>query len=154
MRVKNNKKSPENFIIYNTRTHIYIVILFAIYKIETFEYVENKLKKPNITSGRTNLFRVIDVSENSYEIFTTKSPNRYVPYESDRYVGKTYIYVEGDETDDYSYIRDIYSSDITSSSESEYEEIDVNYIYVLGSTKCKTFIEVVLEPSKRDTFNL
>ncbi|EUT87968.1 hypothetical protein PFAG_01871 [Plasmodium falciparum Santa Lucia] len=30
---------------------------------------------------------------------------------------------------------DLSSSDITSSSESEYEEIDVNYIYVLGSTK-------------------
>ncbi|EUR72623.1 hypothetical protein PFBG_02332 [Plasmodium falciparum 7G8] len=112
------------------------------------------MKKPNITSGRTNLFRVIDITQNAYEIFTTKSPNRYVPYKIGRYKCKTYIYMEGEETDDYSYIRDIYSSDITSSSESEYEEIDVNYIYVLGSTKCKTFIEVVLEPSKRDTFNL
>ncbi|ETW39346.1 hypothetical protein PFNF135_06269 [Plasmodium falciparum NF135/5.C10] len=40
---------------------------------------------------------------------------------------------------------DLSSSDITSSSESEYEEIDVNYIYVLGSTKCKTFIEDFIE---------
>ncbi|ETW35108.1 hypothetical protein PFTANZ_04191 [Plasmodium falciparum Tanzania (2000708)] len=111
-------------------------------------------KKPNITSGRTNLFRVIDITQNAYEIFTTKSPNRYVPYEIGRYKCKTYIYMEGEETDDYSYIRDIYSSDITSSSESEYEEIDLNDIYVSGSPKYKMFIEVVLEPLNRDTFNL
>ncbi|KNC36563.1 erythrocyte membrane protein 1 [Plasmodium falciparum RAJ116] len=96
-------------------------------------------KKPNITSGRTNLFRVIFISENVYEIFTTKSPNRYVPYESGRYKCKTYIYMEGEETDDY---------------KSEYEEIDLNDIYVSGSPKYKMFIEVVLEPLNRDTFNL
>ncbi|ETW32024.1 hypothetical protein PFFCH_00550 [Plasmodium falciparum FCH/4] len=109
--------------------------------------------KPQITSGCTNLFRVIDISQNAYEIFTTKSPNRYVPYESGRYKCKTYIYMEGEETDDYSYVRDISSSDVTSSSENEYEEIDVNDIYVPDSPKYKTFIEVVLEASKRDTFN-
>ncbi|CDO61967.1 erythrocyte membrane protein 1, EMP1, exon 2, partial [Plasmodium reichenowi] len=44
------------------------------------------------------------------------------------------------------------SSDITS-SESEYEEIDINDIYSYKSPKYKTLIDVVLEPSKRDTFN-
>ncbi|SOS77903.1 erythrocyte membrane protein 1, PfEMP1 [Plasmodium sp. gorilla clade G1] len=101
----------------------------------------------------SNHFRVIDIPQNDYDMPTTKSSNRYVPYESDRYKGKTYIYMEGDETDDYSYIRDISSSDITSSSESEYEELDINDIYVPSLPKYKTFIELVLEPSKRDTFN-
>ncbi|KOB89613.1 hypothetical protein PFDG_05163 [Plasmodium falciparum Dd2] len=41
------------------------------------------------------------------------------------------------------------TTDVTS-SESEYEELDVNDIYVPGSPKYKTLIEVVLEPSKRD----
>ncbi|ETW35402.1 hypothetical protein PFTANZ_03821 [Plasmodium falciparum Tanzania (2000708)] len=44
-------------------------------------------------------------------------------------------------------------SDITSSSESEYEELDINDIYPYQSPKYKTLIEVVLEPSKRDTQN-
>ncbi|EWC90914.1 hypothetical protein PFNF54_00158 [Plasmodium falciparum NF54] len=117
--------------------------------------ISNKIfaKKPNITSGRTNLFRVIDIPQNDYDMSTTKSSNRYVPYESHKYKGKTYIYMEGEETDDYSYIRDISSSDITSSSESEYEELDINDIYVPSLSKYKTLIELVLEPSKRDTFN-
>ncbi|SOV83889.1 erythrocyte membrane protein 1 (PfEMP1), exon 2, putative [Plasmodium reichenowi] len=105
-------------------------------------------------SGRTNIFRVIFIFENAYEIFTTKSSNRYVPYEFGRYKRKTYIYKEGEETENYSYIRDISSSDITSSSQSEYEKLYINDIYVPGSPKYKTLIEVVLEPSKRDTFNL
>ncbi|KYN92917.1 putative EMP1-like protein, partial [Plasmodium gaboni] len=62
-----------------------------------------------------------------------------------KYKGKTYIYVEGEETDDY--IGNISSSDITSSSESEYEEIDINDIYPYKSPKYKTLIEVVLKPS-------
>ncbi|SOS79565.1 erythrocyte membrane protein 1, PfEMP1, putative [Plasmodium sp. gorilla clade G1] len=108
-------------------------------------------KKPKLRPS--NLFRVIDVPQNDYDMPTTKSSNRYVPYESSRYKGKTYIYMEGEETDDYSYIRDISSSDITSSSESEYEELDINDIYVSSLPKYKTLIEVVLEPSKRDIFN-
>ncbi|KNG74211.1 erythrocyte membrane protein 1 [Plasmodium falciparum IGH-CR14] len=48
---------------------------------------------------------------------------------------------------------DLSSSDITSSSENDYEQIDVNDIYVPDSPKYKTLIEVVLEASKRDTFN-
>ncbi|SOV20415.1 erythrocyte membrane protein 1, PfEMP1, putative [Plasmodium sp. gorilla clade G2] len=74
---------------------------------------------------------------------TKTSTNRYVPY--GRYKGRTYIYMEGEETDDY--VRDISSSDVTtSSSESEYEEID---IYKPRSPKYKTLIEVVLKPTKQ-----
>ncbi|SOS77868.1 erythrocyte membrane protein 1, PfEMP1, putative [Plasmodium sp. gorilla clade G1] len=108
-------------------------------------------KKPKLRP--TKFFRVIDIPQNNYDMPITKSSNRYVPYESDGYKGKTYIYMEGEETDDYSYIRDISSSDITSSSESEYEELDINDIYVPSLPKYKTLIELVLEPSKRDTFN-
>ncbi|SCQ12752.1 erythrocyte membrane protein 1 (PfEMP1), putative [Plasmodium gaboni] len=50
------------------------------------------------------------------------------------------------KTDDY--VRDISSSDITSSSESEYEEMDINDIYKPLGPKYKTLIEVVLKPSK------
>ncbi|KOB62538.1 hypothetical protein PFHG_04054 [Plasmodium falciparum HB3] len=97
------------------KLQFYIVLIYIWIHI-----IDNRdRKKPNITSGRTNLFRVIDITQNAYEIFTTKSPNRYVPYEK-----------------------------------SEYEEIDLNDIYVLGSPKYKMFIEVVLEPLNRDTFNL
>ncbi|EWC79181.1 hypothetical protein C923_00142 [Plasmodium falciparum UGT5.1] len=42
-------------------------------------------------------------------------------------------------------------SDITSSSESEYEELDINDIYVPHAPKYKTLIEVVLEPSGNNT---
>ncbi|CDO61989.1 erythrocyte membrane protein 1, EMP1 [Plasmodium reichenowi] len=62
---------------------------------------------------------------------------------------KRYIYIEGDSGTDSGYT-DHYS-DITSSSESEYEEFDINDIYVPHAPKYKTLIEVVLEPSKRDT---
>ncbi|ETW41234.1 acidic terminal segment protein, partial [Plasmodium falciparum NF135/5.C10] len=41
--------------------------------------------------------------------------------------------------------------DITSSSESEYEELDINDIYAPRSPKYKTLIEVVLEPSGNNT---
>ncbi|EUR68150.1 hypothetical protein PFBG_04115 [Plasmodium falciparum 7G8] len=44
-----------------------------------------------------------------------------------------------------------FAADITSSSESEYEELDINDIYAPGSPKYKTLIEVVLEPSGNNT---
>ncbi|KYN92933.1 putative EMP1-like protein, partial [Plasmodium gaboni] len=47
------------------------------------------------------------------------------------------------------YVRDISSSDITSSSESEYEEMDINDIYPYKSPKYKTLIEIVLKPSNK-----
>ncbi|EWC75615.1 hypothetical protein C923_03721 [Plasmodium falciparum UGT5.1] len=111
-----------------------------------FLFMKKKPKTP------VDLLRVLDIPKGDYGIPTPKSSNRYIPYASDTYKGKTYIYMEGEETDDYSYIRDISSSDITS-SESEYEELDINDIYVPSLPKYKTFIELVLEPSKRDTFN-
>ncbi|SOS76849.1 erythrocyte membrane protein 1, PfEMP1, putative [Plasmodium sp. gorilla clade G1] len=96
-----------------------------------------------------DFLRVIDIPKGDYGIPTLKSKNRYIPYTSDRYKGKTYIYMEGDADEDkYTFMSD--TTDITSSSESEYEEIDINDIYVPGSPKYKTLIEVVLEPSKRD----
>ncbi|ETW51949.1 hypothetical protein PFMALIP_00004 [Plasmodium falciparum MaliPS096_E11] len=87
--------------------HVYTYIFAFIYTYISI-HAQTYLKKPNITSERTNVFRVIDITQNAYEIFTTKSPNRYVPYESGRYKCKTYIYMayiymEGEETDDYSY---------------------------------------------------
>ncbi|SOV20392.1 erythrocyte membrane protein 1, PfEMP1, putative [Plasmodium gaboni] len=100
-------------------------------------------KKPKL--GPTKLFRVIDIPQNDYSMPKQKSSNKYVPYRSHGYKGKTYIYVEGEETDDY--IVNISSSDITSSSESEYEEMDINDIYGYKSPKYKTLIELVLKPS-------
>ncbi|CAG24990.1 erythrocyte membrane protein 1 [Plasmodium falciparum NF54] len=104
------------------------------------------------TKSTIDLLRVINIPKGDYGIPTMKSKNRYVPYKSGQYNGKKYIYMEGDESDDYTYIGDISSSDITS-SESEYEDIDINNIYPYKSPKYKTLIDVVLEPSKRDTFN-
>ncbi|SOV20453.1 erythrocyte membrane protein 1, PfEMP1, putative [Plasmodium sp. gorilla clade G2] len=109
--------------------------------------MEINCKKPQL--GPTKLFRVIDIPQNDYSIPTNESSNRYVPY--GKYKGKTYIYVEGEETDDY--VRDISSSDITSSSESEYEEMDINDIYGYKSPKYKTLIEVVLKPSSKTTYD-
>ncbi|KNG74946.1 erythrocyte membrane protein 1 [Plasmodium falciparum IGH-CR14] len=79
-----------------------------------------------------------------YGMPTLESKNRYIPYRSGTYKGKTYIYMEGD-SDSGHYYED--TTDVTS-SESEYEELDINDIYVPGSPKYKTLIEVVLEPSK------
>ncbi|KOB62743.1 hypothetical protein PFHG_04276 [Plasmodium falciparum HB3] len=103
-------------------------------------------KKPK---SPVDLIRVLDIHKGDYGTPTPKSSNRYIPYASDRYKGKTYIYMEGDtsgDEDKYGFMSD--TTDITSSSESEYEELDINDIYVPGSPKYKTLIEVVLEPSK------
>ncbi|KYN92926.1 putative EMP1-like protein, partial [Plasmodium gaboni] len=56
-------------------------------------------KKPKIPT--TKLFRVIDIPQNDYSIPTEKSSNKYVPYRSAQYKGKTYIYMEANESDDY-----------------------------------------------------
>ncbi|SOS78634.1 erythrocyte membrane protein 1, PfEMP1, putative [Plasmodium sp. gorilla clade G1] len=106
------------------------------------------LKKKSKSS--VDLLRVLNIPKGEYEMPTLKSKNSYIPYRSGTYKGKTYIYMEGDSSgDEDKYIWDLSSSDITS-SESEYEEMDINDIYVPGSPKYKTLIEVVLEPSKRD----
>ncbi|ETW32608.1 hypothetical protein PFTANZ_06675 [Plasmodium falciparum Tanzania (2000708)] len=110
-----------------------------------FLFLKKKTKHP------VDLFSVIDIPKSDYGIPTLKSSNRYIPYVSDRHKGKTYIYMEGDtsgDEDKYAFMSD--TTDVTS-SESEYEELDINDIYVPGSPKYKTLIEVVLEPSKRDT---
>ncbi|ETW28791.1 hypothetical protein PFFCH_03784 [Plasmodium falciparum FCH/4] len=107
-----------------------------------FLFLKKKPKSP------LDLIRVLDIHKGDYGIPTPKSSNRYIPYVSDTYKGKTYIYMEGDtsgDEDKYMFLSD--TTDITS-SESEYEEMDINDIYVPGSPKYKTLIEVVLEPSK------
>ncbi|EWC89543.1 hypothetical protein PFNF54_01758 [Plasmodium falciparum NF54] len=110
-----------------------------------------KKEKRNIKKN-LNLFQILQIPKGDYDIPTLKSSNRYIPYASDRYKGKTYIYMEGDSSGDEKYAFMSDTTDVTS-SESEYEELDINDIYVPGSPKYKTLIEVVLEPSKRDTQN-
>ncbi|KNG74645.1 erythrocyte membrane protein 1 [Plasmodium falciparum IGH-CR14] len=101
-------------------------------------------KKPKST---VDLIRVLDIHKGDYDIPTLKSKNRYIPYRSGSYKGKTYIYMEGDSSGDEKYAFMSDTTDVTS-SESEYEEMDINDIYVPDSPKYKTLIEVVLEPSK------
>ncbi|EUT88197.1 hypothetical protein PFAG_01657 [Plasmodium falciparum Santa Lucia] len=109
----------------------------------TYFFLKKKTK-----SSVGNLFQILQIPKSDYDIPTLKSSNRYIPYASDRYKGKTYIYMEGDSGDEkYTFMSD--TSDITS-SESEYEELDINEIYPYQSPKYKTLIEVILEPSKRD----
>ncbi|EWC77309.1 hypothetical protein C923_02023 [Plasmodium falciparum UGT5.1] len=105
--------------------------------------------KKKTKSSIGNLFQILQIPKSDYDIPTKLSPNRYIPYTSGKYRGKRYIYLEGDSGTDSGYT-DHYS-DITSSSESEYEELDINDIYVPGSPKYKTLIEVVLEPSGKNT---
>ncbi|KNG74785.1 erythrocyte membrane protein 1 [Plasmodium falciparum IGH-CR14] len=106
----------------------------------TYFYLKKKTK-----ASVGKLFQILQIPKSDYGIPTKLSPNRYIPYTSGKYRGKRYIYLEGDSGTDSGYT-DHYS-DITSSSESEYEELDINDIYVPGSPKYKTLIEVVLEPS-------
>ncbi|KNC35323.1 erythrocyte membrane protein 1 [Plasmodium falciparum RAJ116] len=119
-----------------------------------YKSLDDDTLKGNIYSGiykKTkssvgNLFQILQIPKGDYDIPTLKSKNRYIPYRSGPYKGKTYIYMEGDSDEDkYAFMSD--TTDVTSSSESEYEELDINDIYVPGSPKYKTLIEVVLEPS-------
>ncbi|SOV84169.1 erythrocyte membrane protein 1, PfEMP1, putative [Plasmodium reichenowi] len=132
------QSDPTNDILKNT---IPIGIALALGSI-AFLFIKKKPKSP------VDLLRVLDIHKGEYGMPTKLSPNRYIPYKSSQYKGKSYIYMEGD-TDEDIYIGDISSSDITS-SESEYEELDINDIYPYQSPKYKTLIEVVLEPSTRD----
>ncbi|KYN92928.1 putative EMP1-like protein, partial [Plasmodium gaboni] len=101
-------------------------------------------KKPKITRP-TDIFRILEIPQNDSGMPTYRSTNKYVPYKSGHYAGKTYIYVENDDdTDNYVVISD--TTDVTSSSESEYEEIDM---YMPRSPKYKTLIEVVLKPNSK-----
>ncbi|SOV23737.1 erythrocyte membrane protein 1, PfEMP1, putative [Plasmodium sp. DRC-Itaito] len=135
---------PQNYETFNTdilSPTLPLGISVALGSIALLYYLK---KKPKL--GPTDIFRVLDIPQNDYGMPDKTSTNRYVPYAS-RYKGKTYLYVEGEETDDY--IRDISSTDITSSSESEYDEVDINDIYPYKSPKYKTLIEVVLKPSNK-----
>ncbi|SOV11096.1 erythrocyte membrane protein 1, PfEMP1, putative [Plasmodium gaboni] len=129
---------PINTDILNTT--LPVGISFALGSIALLYYLK---KKPKL--GPTKLFRVLDIPQNDYGIPDETSTNRYVPY--GQYKGKTYIYVEHDDDskdDKYMFTSD--TTDVTS-SESEYEEVDINDIYPYKSPKYKTLIEVVLKPS-------
>ncbi|ETW43889.1 hypothetical protein PFNF135_01823 [Plasmodium falciparum NF135/5.C10] len=102
------------------------------------------------THAPLDLFSVIDIPKSDYDIPTLKSKNRYIPYKSAQYKGKTYIYMEGDSSGEEKYAFMSDTTDVTS-SESEYEELDINDIYVPHAPKYKTLIEVVLEPSGNNT---
>ncbi|CAX53249.1 erythrocyte membrane protein 1 (PfEMP1) [Plasmodium falciparum NF54] len=104
-------------------------------------------KKPK---SPVDLLRVLDIHKGDYGIPTLESKNRYIPYRSGTYKGRTYIYMEGDTSGDEKYAFMSDTTDVTS-SESEYEEMDINDIYVPDSPKYKTLIEVVLEPSGNNT---
>ncbi|SOV74870.1 erythrocyte membrane protein 1, PfEMP1, putative [Plasmodium reichenowi] len=140
-KIETPQYDPTNDILKST---IPIGIALALGSI-AFLYLKKKPKSP------VDLLRVIHIHKGEYGMPTKLSSNRYIPYRSGSYKGKSYIYIEGD-TDEEKYIGDITSSDITS-SESEYEELDINDIYPYQSPKYKTLIEVVLEPSKTDTQN-
>ncbi|SOV12548.1 erythrocyte membrane protein 1, PfEMP1, putative [Plasmodium gaboni] len=114
-------------------------ISFALGSIALLFYIK---KKPVLRP--TKLFRVIDIPQNDYGMPDETSTNRYVPY--GKYKGKTYIYVERDDSEDDKYMFTSDTTDVTS-SESEYEEMDINDIYPYKSPKYKTLIEVVLTPS-------
>ncbi|SOV76095.1 erythrocyte membrane protein 1, PfEMP1, putative [Plasmodium reichenowi] len=121
--------------------------MYVVYLRGFYVCIYKKTKSP------VDLFSVLEIPKSDYEIPTTKSSNRYISYKSAQYRGKRYIYIEGDTSSDedkYAFMSD--TTDITS-SESEYEEMYINDIYVPGSPKYKTLIEVVLEPSKSDTQN-
>ncbi|KNG74136.1 erythrocyte membrane protein 1 var IT-ICAM [Plasmodium falciparum IGH-CR14] len=105
--------------------------------------------KKKTKSSVANLFQILQIPKGDHDIPTLKSKNRYIPYRSGTYKGKTYIYMEGDSSGDEKYAFMSDTTDITS-SESEYEEMDINDIYAPRAPKYKTLIEVVLEPSKRD----
>ncbi|CDO61992.1 erythrocyte membrane protein 1, EMP1 [Plasmodium reichenowi] len=105
------------------------------------------LKKKSKSS--IDLLRVMEIPQNDYDMPTLKSTNRYIPYSGGIYRGKRYIYIEGDTDEEkYAFMSD--TTDITS-SESEYEEFDINDIYTPHAPKYKTLIEVVLEPSGKNT---
>ncbi|SOV12308.1 erythrocyte membrane protein 1, PfEMP1, putative [Plasmodium gaboni] len=129
---------PINDILSST---LPVGLSFALGSIALLYYLK---KKPKITRP-TDIFRVLEIPQKDYEIPRYRSSNRYVPYT--KYRGKTYIYVENDDDSD-TYIGDISSSDVTT-SDSEYDEVDINDIYPYKSPKYKTLIEVVLKPSNK-----
>ncbi|ETW31716.1 hypothetical protein PFFCH_00856 [Plasmodium falciparum FCH/4] len=134
------KYDPKNDIL---KSSISVVIVSALGLIALL-FMKKKFK------SSVDLLRILNIPQGEYGMPTLKSKNRYIPYRSVPYKGKTYIYMEGDTSgDEDKYMWDLSSSDITS-SESEYEELDINDLYPYTSPKYKTLIEVVLEPSKRD----
>ncbi|KNC36089.1 erythrocyte membrane protein 1 varPAM [Plasmodium falciparum RAJ116] len=138
---KDDKTPPTHNILNDVLpSAIPVGIALALTSI-AFLYLKKKTHSP------VDLLRVLDIPKGDYGMPTLESKNRYIPYRSGTYKGKTYIYMEGD-SDSGHYYED--TTDITS-SESEYEELDINDIYVPHAPKYKTLIEVVLEPSGKNT---
>ncbi|SCQ12841.1 erythrocyte membrane protein 1, PfEMP1, putative [Plasmodium gaboni] len=106
------------------------------------------LKKKTTISRPTDLFRVLEIPQNDSGIPTYRSANKYVPYT--KYRGKTYIYVEDDSGDD-TYVMESDTTDITTTSDSEYDELDINEIYGYGGGKHRTLIDIILRPSTSGT---
>ncbi|SOV25515.1 erythrocyte membrane protein 1, PfEMP1, putative [Plasmodium sp. DRC-Itaito] len=104
------------------------------------------LKKKTTATRPTDLFRVLEIPQNDGGMPTYKSTNKYVPYT--KYRGKTYIYVENDDSD--TYVMESDTTDITS-SDSEVDELDINDIYGYGGGKHKTLIDIILKPSGTNT---
>nr|ALK04332.1 EMP1-like protein [Plasmodium gaboni] len=132
---------PINTDILNTTIPVGISVALGSIAL-LFYYMK---KKPKITRP-TDLFRVLEIPQKDHGMPTKISTNRYVPYTT-KYRGKTYIYVE--DTGDDTYIGNISSSDVTTtSSDSEVDEMDINDIYGYSGPKHKTLIDVVLKPTK------
>ncbi|ETW63285.1 hypothetical protein PFMC_00855, partial [Plasmodium falciparum CAMP/Malaysia] len=87
------------------------------------------------TKHPVDLFSVIDIPKSDYDIPTLKSSNRYIPYASDRYKGKTYIYMEGDSSGDEKYA---FMSDTTDITSSESEPNDIPNDYTSGDIPMNT----------------
>ncbi|SOV25591.1 erythrocyte membrane protein 1, PfEMP1, putative [Plasmodium sp. DRC-Itaito] len=101
--------------------------------------------KKKTTAKSPDLFRVLEIPQKDHGIPTYKSSNRYVPYTT-KYRGKTYIYVENDESGD-TYMVESDTTDITS-SDSEVDEMD---LYMPRAPKHKTLIDIILRPSGNTT---
>ncbi|SPJ08691.1 erythrocyte membrane protein 1, PfEMP1, putative [Plasmodium sp. DRC-Itaito] len=78
--------------------------------------------------------------KDDYNIPILKLSNRHFPYASHLYKGKTYIYLKEDSGHNYQDTTDVTMS-----------EIHINYIYAPTSPKYKILLEVLLEPTKKDT---
>ncbi|ETW60124.1 hypothetical protein PFMC_03995 [Plasmodium falciparum CAMP/Malaysia] len=111
-RIEPPQYDPTNDILKST---IPVTIVLALGSI-AFLFIKKKTK-----SSVGNLFQILQIPKGDYRIPTPKSANRYIPYVSDTYKGKTYIYMEGDSSGDEKYAFMSDTTDITS-SESEYEE--------------------------------
>ncbi|SOV25589.1 erythrocyte membrane protein 1, PfEMP1, putative [Plasmodium sp. DRC-Itaito] len=140
---KDEPSVPMNEILSST---VPVGLSFALGSIALLYYLKKKT-----TAKSPDLFRVLEIPQKDGGMPTYRSANKYVPYKSGHYAGKTYIYVEENDSDD-TYIGNISSSDVTtSSSDSEVDELDINEIYKPLGGKHRTLIDIILKPSGANT---